>query len=773
MVVAGNDVVTCLPYQSTVSRGIWLGDTPLKFTTPIFMVQIALSAIIPGIIDFYLGRYGMCSFFSHMLEFFQDYVFPWGSLCLLETIQYIGCVFFLFLVGLKMDFRMVNAFGRKARIIGISVGVFPVIFTVFLSYFFKDKFFVADEKAGYMLCAVGVTEAQTSFHVVVCLLADLKMLNSEIGRLAAASSVVSNICSWCLMIFLLAATETVKVGKWEGLYIVVTYSSLFLFVIYVLKPITHWMIKQVPQGTNNMKQVHVFMVFLMVLVVAMIGQLMGHPPGTGPLLLGVVIPPGPPLAETIEYKLESITSPILLPLTYVAITGKFASLGADRYSVMFVLLISVLAFLAKIIATLVPSIYCGITLHNSLVLGLIFASQGLVDLIHYGVALDHERISGEAYTVLIYFTVVIAGMTSILVKMMYKPSVDRLAYSERSLADNTNNTEFRILTCIYQDYNVPSVIGLLQASNATDESPINLHLLHLIELRRVAPPLLISHKENDGHSIYYNRSKHIIKAFQSFVKPYNKRISLCSFSALSPSETMHQDICSLAVDKRISLIILPFHRQFDVDGLMEAKATIRNVNSSVLKLSPCSVGILIDRRRMSVSSSTTSSNSFFHIALIFLGGADDREALTYAMRMVEYPNITLTVIRFSLKNDRDRTSNQKKLDEELLDEFHRRYKGKEGIDYREEEFSDGFGIAKAISKPEDYSFDLIMVGRQHGNESKLFNGLSEWNEFPELGLIGDMLATSNLHQEVSILVLQQKYKISDDLVPRINYKIRI
>ncbi|KAL5719461.1 hypothetical protein ACHQM5_012233 [Ranunculus cassubicifolius] len=639
-----------------------------------------------------------------------------------------------------------------------------------MSTFFKNQFFPSDESTGYTLCVVAVMQAQTSFHVVVCFLADLKMLNSEIGRLAAASSVISNICSWSLMILMVAVTQTARVGRWEGLYIVVTYSYLFVFVIYVLKPITHWMIKQVPQGTNNMKQVHVFMVFLMVLVSAMITQLMGHPPGAGPLILGLVIPPGPPLAETIEDKLESITSPILLPLTYVAISGKFASLGAEQH--MFVLLLSLLAFLAKIIATLIPSIYCGITLNNSLVLGLIIASQGLVDLLHYGVALDHKSVTEEGYTVLIYFTIVMAGMTSILVKVMYKPSVEHLAYSERSLADNTNNTELRILACIYQDYNVPSVIGLLQASNATDESPINLHLLHLIELRRVAPPLLISHKGNDERSIYYNRSKHIIKAFRSFVKPYKKRISLYSFSALSPSATMHQDICSLAVDKRMSLIILPFHRQFEVDGLMEAKTTIRNVNSSVLKFSPCSVGILIDRRCMSVSSSTTSSNSFFHIAVYFLGGADDREALTYGMRMVGYPKITLTVVRFRLENDSN--SNQKKLDEELLDEFHQMNKVKEVmINYREEEFSDGFGIVKAISNTEDYRFDLVMVGRQHGNESQRFNGLSEWNEFPELGLIGDILATSNLYQDVSILVLQQKYRNLDDLVQKMNYKMHI
>uniref|UniRef100_J3KVH9 Uncharacterized protein n=1 Tax=Oryza brachyantha TaxID=4533 RepID=J3KVH9_ORYBR len=59
-------------------------------------------------------------------------------------------------------------------------------------------------------------------------------------------------------------------------------------------------------------------------------------------------------------------------------------------------------------------------------------------------------------------------------------------------------------------------------------------------------------------------------------------------------------------------------------------------------------------------------------------------------------------------------------------------------------------------------FDLVVVGRRGGGEgddlegSALTSGLSEWSECPELGVLGDMLASAEFASKVSILVVQQQ-----------------
>ncbi|KAL5709819.1 hypothetical protein ACHQM5_020460 [Ranunculus cassubicifolius] len=771
-------VVTCRPQRSIISRGIWLDDNPFDFSTPAFMVQIALASFVTGIVDFILRPLGICSFFSHMVgalllgptmlgrySFASDKIFSSQSQYVLETFQNIGVIFFLFLVGLKMDVRIVSNSGRKALLIGVSAGLVPLIITFLVAALCKHFLRHTDPGLATMLPMVASIESQSNFHAVTCLLADLKMLNSEVGRLAIASAIVSNACSWSVLIVLIVFKKY-HGGHNLGL-VFFTLGSLVAFllaIVYVLRPMMCWMIKQIPQGTNNMKELHVFIMFFMVLLCAFLGQLAGHPPGFGPLLLGLAVPPGPPLAETIEDKLESIIHLVLIPLFYVAAAGGVVTEHMDTDGIMVVELLFVLGSLGKIVATILPSIHCGIPLRDALVLGLLISSQGLVDVTHIRRALVFNNLNAQVYTLLIYSALGIAGVTSVLVKIIYKPcSTGHLTY-RRAIRSEIHSSEFWVLACVHQESNVPGIIDLLESSNPSDENPISLCLLHLIELQRLAPPFLIAHKRDDDSSIYYNRSKHIINAFRFFEQQNEDVFSLHSFTAMSPCDTMHQDICSLAMDQSVSLIILPFHRQFNSDGLLESVNTIRNVNHNVLKMSPCSVGILIDRRP---TTTVMGAKAFNHISLIFIGGADDREVLTYGMRMVHDQDITLTVIHFCTTKDEKRgdLSKDTKLDAELLYDFHSRYMGREGIEYREEVVTDGFEIVR-LMKTIEHSFDLMMVGRQHGRASRLFKGLSDWNEYPELGFLGDLLATSSLQDEVSILVLQRTPIISSEAFPQ-------
>ncbi|KAL5719157.1 hypothetical protein ACHQM5_011977 [Ranunculus cassubicifolius] len=675
-----------------------------------------------------------------------------------------------------MDLRMIHASGRKAVIIGISVGVVPIAISYLFAQISNHVFLRSDPNGWVMLCSVSMSTAQTSFHVVACLLGDLKILSSEIGRLAISSSIVSNICSFSILMMGVAYQESK--GKLIGVFVVVgSLAAIILFIVYVMRPLMHWIVMQTPQGSNCVDKIYVCVVFLMVLVCSSLGQYLGYSPGLAPLILGLVVPPGPPLAETIEDKLECIVYSLFLPIFYLGSCGIVATGSTHPQRVMFVCIIILMNLFLKIISTFLSSMYYGMSWNDSFVLGLIMASLGLMDLILFRSSLWYKHVNAEIYTVLIYFSVVIAGITSILVKVMYNPSIENLAYTKRAIGDGMHNTKLRVLTCIYREFNVPSVIDLLEASNATEHSPISLYLLHLIELQRIAPSLVISHKKNEDNSIFYDRSKNIINAFRYFEEQNRDRVSLNSFTALSPCSTMHHDIFSLAVDQKVALIILPFHEEFNTDGIMEATPVIRNVNSSVLKISPCSVGILVDRRRMSSSSSIAQNKSFFHVALIFLGGDDDREVLTYGMRMAENPSTNLTVIRYTFRGDMDSDDLQKdkKLDSKLLDDFRHKFIGRTGITYREEVVSDGLGIVNAMREMReiDNIFDLIMVGRQQREKSKLFKGMSEWSEYPELGFMGEMLATSNSLDDTPILVLQQNFQIFDGSIRGSDYRIDI
>lgn len=315
---------------------------------------------------------------------------------------------------------------------------------------------------------------------------------------------------------------------------------------------------------------------------------------------------------------------------------------------------------------------------------------------------------------------VTAIIVPILVKFLYDPSRKYAGYQKRNIMQHSKTSgELRILACIYRPDNIPAIINFLQASCLNRGSPVAVYVLHLIDLRGRAAPLFISHKVQKKTVSNRSYSENMILSFKLFEEKNWGTACVHPFTAISPPKLMHEDVCMLALDKLASIVVLPFHRKWFFDGSIESDDnTKRAMNCSVLERAPCSVGILI--------SSELSLGSSFRVAMIFLGGSDDREALTLANRMSQNTSINLTVFRFIAKSDEMISTNwEKVLDSEVLKEV----------------------------KPK---YDLVIVGRRNNTETPQTSGLDRCREFPELGIVGNFLVTEDLPRRYSVLVVQQQ-----------------
>jgi len=235
-------------------------------------------------------------------------------------------------------------------------------------------------------------------------------------------------------------------------------------------------------------------------------------------------------------------------------------------------------------------------------------------------------------------------------------------------------------------------------------------------------------------------------------------ISVETLSVVSAYATMHEDICSLAVEKTTSLIILPFHlsTESSVEGTVHN--SLRSVNKSVMERAKCTVAVLVDRGHRVPTKKNPRNRHFF---LLFVGGPDDREALAYAERMSGSPGVRLTVTRFLPERDcyaeleSDGECTEKALDERCLEAFLHETRAKETVSFTEEVVRDGEEIVKAINTRKGDGFDLVIVGRGNGRRSPLGVESGLWSEFPEFGLLGDALVCSSFAATALILVIQQ------------------
>lgn len=386
-----------------------------------------------------------------------------------------------------------------------------------------------------------------------------------------------------------------------------------------------------------------------------------------------------------------------------------------------------------------------------------------------------QVLDSESFAIMVIVAVIMTGIITPIVTTIYKPARKFIPYKRRTIQRSKQDAELRALVCIHTPRNVPTIINLLEASHATKKSPIYVYVLHLVELTGRASAMLIVHNTRKSGRPALNRtqaqSDHIISAFENY-EQHTGCVSVQPLTAISPYSTMHEDICNLAEDKRVAFIIIPFHKQQTVDGGMEAtNPAFRMVNQNVLANAPCSVGILVDRG-LNGATRLAANQVTHHIAVIFFGGPDDREALSYAWRMSEHPGISLTVLRF-ISNDDDSAEQsqgdpnelrmlseeaddgmERQLDEELISEFRMRTMNDESIAYNEKLVNNGEETVAAI-RSMDNVHDLFIVGRGQGMISPLTAGLTDWSECPELGAIGDLLASSDFAATVSVLVVQQ------------------
>ncbi|KAK9133943.1 hypothetical protein Scep_013471 [Stephania cephalantha] len=662
-------------------------------------------------------------------------------------------MFFLFVIGVKTEPSLVKRYGKKAVAIGISAFVIPLAFSTALSLVIKKSAKIGPSLEKSLLL-IPASQSVTGFLVISCLLTELKILNTELGRLAMSSALVGDMIGMAMAVVSLSAQgkDSNPLIMFCGVFGAI---ALLFFIIFAIRPTMLFIIRVYPDEKKT-KGVHTFVIVVSVLLTGLLSVGVGQYVFFGPLLLGAAMPEGPPIGTALVGKIECFVSGIIFPV-YVAYSGLNTNIFTITSTSSWIVgVIVVLHFFVKVIAAALPSLYFKVPKQEALVMGLMMNGKGVVELIFYNIWRDIKLIDDELFSQLIITVVLMAAIVTPLVKALYDPS-KRYLYSKISnIQNNKRDAPLRVLACVHSPENVPTIVNLLEVTHATRESPVIVVALELIELigRQVA--VLVAHQAHHTDFSASRSTEQILNAFRQYELHNNGLVNVLAYTAMAYMETMHEDVCNLALEKRVNIVIVPFHRQWAIDGKVGSEnQAIRTMNITILDKAPCSVGILVDRNVRQRSMSLLAGHSMYRIGVIFTGGLDDGEVLAYAARMARHHRVHLTVIRFlafGCDNARER-----KVDNDTMDEFRKQNGDKDQIRYKEEVVKNGEGLAEQM-KSLGYNYDYLIVGK-HQKESQLFYGLDEqWSECPELGIIGDMLASPDYEGTCSILVIRQHNK---------------
>ncbi|WJX28378.1 hypothetical protein P8452_17107 [Trifolium repens] len=772
---------------------IWNSENVLLLYLPNLIIQIFLVVVATRVMYGILRPLNQPHFVAELLAGFVLNIYipimdntPFGmalkpkGILGFETLSQLGVIYYVFVTGLEMNLETLLRARKKASTIAIVGTIIPMILG-FGIYFLVEKSF--NKKNGefnkissYLLWSLVVTI--TSFPVVAHILSDLKILYTGLGRVALTSATINDFINWAMFIFLIPLIINGKRGI-VSVILTIVFSNFCYFVLR--PPLNKILVEKTEENEWDLYQLSYVLVG--VIACATVTEFLGTHSVVGALIFGLILPRGK-FTEMLIEQSEDIGSGYLAPLFFASIGMRSRVVPILHENIFLAIYIMILLICSKIVSAIVATRFYGMPIRDGMALGVIMNTKGILSLIILNIGWNRKVVSEEAFTIMVFSIFFMTVVVAPIINAMYKPRVTYEQNKLRTIENLKADSEIRVMACVHNVRQANGMIHFLEACNGPNVSLLHVFALQLIELKGRATALLVAqidqrHQSTSLHdglqsgdqSSETNNyiSNHIANVFEEY-SSNNANTLVENLVAMSSFSTIHRDIYNLALEKQASLVLLPFHKQNTAESALEvADPGFRDINQNVMQDAPCSVGIFVDR-----GHHTSLFKTKMRILMIFIGGPDDREALAIAWRMSKHPWTRLTMVRIILCGKAAEveskgysegegllstvldTEKQKEWDEEYVNSFRlKAVNNEDTITYAEREVHTDEDISEVLNELDKGGFDLHILGHGRGRNSLVLSNLLEWADCPELGVIGDMLASNSFGSNSSILVVQQ------------------
>ena len=343
-------------------------------------------------------------------------VFPAASLDTLKLLSQIGVCLFMFAVGMDLNVGHVKQKAHTAVVVSHAGIVFPYVLGVALAWFLYSD--LAGKGASFAAFALfmGISMSITAFPVLARILQDRGMDKTYLGSTAVTCAAVDDVTAWSILAFVVAiARSTSLAGSALNLVLVGVFVLLMLKVVQPGLP--RWL------GADGLSREHpskgtLAAIICVVVSAGMITEVIGIHALFGSFLAGAIMPRVSGFREKLAIRVENFSSVLLLPL-FFAFTGlrtHFGLLsGAGDWAVC--LLIILVATVGKLGGTSVTARFTGMGWRDSLQLGALMNTRGLMELIALNIGYDLGILSPRIFTMLVIMALTTTMLTGPLLTL--------------------------------------------------------------------------------------------------------------------------------------------------------------------------------------------------------------------------------------------------------------------------------------------------------------------------------------------------------------------
>ena len=346
-----------------------------------------------------------------------NYVLPATTAPFLALLAQLGIIFYMFLIGLELDMKMIKKSGMPALIISNFSIVVPFLLGCALATQLFHQYSVPGTSFIGFALFMGVSLSVTAFPVLARILSELKIHKSRLGGLALICAAVGDVTVWCLLALVVSILKDTP----DEALVTVAGTLLFITVmVFIVRPLISRSLKWF-EKLDHMTESGLAIVLVAVLSSALVTEAIGIHAMFGAFLLGAIIPHDSKITRDVNARLESLVRILFLP-AFFAFTGMRTQLSllGTAHDWWICLVIIAVAIVGKFGGTLVAARLTKNSWRDSAALGFLMNTRGMVELIVLNIGLDLKVLSPTLFTMLVIMALVTTFMTSPLVRWILK-----------------------------------------------------------------------------------------------------------------------------------------------------------------------------------------------------------------------------------------------------------------------------------------------------------------------------------------------------------------
>lgn len=358
------------------------------------------------------------SFLGMHFPEFSSLLFPVASLPNLSFLSQIGLILFMFVIGMELDLKVLKNKAHDAVLISHASIIIPFALGMVLAYYIFSSF--APEGVEFISFALflGISMSITAFPVLARIVQERGIHKTRLGTIVITCAAADDITAWCM---LAAVIAIVKAGSFtSSLYIMALAVVYVIVMLKLVKPFLERIGKI--QGSNkNISKATVAIFLLTLILSAYCTEVIGIHALFGAFMAGAIMPDNVRFRALFIEKVEDVAVILFLPLFFVY-TGLRTEIGLlnELYLWKVTGFIILVATVGKFVGSALAAKFVGQSWRDSLTIGALMNTRGLMELIVLNIGFDLGILTGEVFAMMVIMALATTFMTGPLLDIINK-----------------------------------------------------------------------------------------------------------------------------------------------------------------------------------------------------------------------------------------------------------------------------------------------------------------------------------------------------------------